>query len=168
MSGCRSTGGERDETEILCQAGLTRRKRDGGGGDGIAIGVAGFREGTNGRGGRGNGRRSGNIGEFGSRRRKHSSTGNGQGQGLRYGRGDHVGPRTYVDEGEWITQSWPTGWRGWAEKSKGQPSIPSYADLVRSGLYALILLSVSSIVGTSRCQRSVGKVMWQVAREEVT
>ena len=23
----------------------------------------------------------------------------GQGQGLRYGRGDHVGPRTYVDEG---------------------------------------------------------------------
>ena len=65
----------------------------------MAIGVAGFREGTNGRGGRGNGRRSGNIGEFGSMRRKHSSTGNGQGQGLRYGRGDHVGPRTYVEEG---------------------------------------------------------------------
>jgi hypothetical protein len=31
-----------------------------------------------------------------------------------------------------------------------------------------ILLSVSSIVGMRRCQRSVGKVMWQVAREEVT
>jgi hypothetical protein len=77
-------------------------------------------------------------------------------------------PGLTLKRGEWTTQSWPTGWRGWAEKSKGQLCIPSYADLVRSGLYALILLSVSSIVGISRCQRSVGKVIWQVAREEVT